>query len=342
MAADEELRSLNDVEVRPAVTVAIPAKGVEDSLGECIESVLSQNYQPKEILVVIDPLDQVLSVSNPSVKSIRASAPGIANARNAALVNCRCEIIAYTDGDCRVDRSWLRELVNHFRENDVASVVGSVTLLVDEGVVSIFKHVDIRDRYGCQDSTKATATGLNCAYRTKILREVGGFSSEIYRCEDAEASYRVLELGYKIVHEPNAKVYHVPEKGVLRFLLRQMNNARGMTKAIWLHPMRGFRDKFIPVSVKIQLPLFLFLMTGWSLVIVFAPLIYVFSLLLAVLFFLGAPMALQVYKVSRKLLHFPAALALHLLRGVAWSIGLILGLVDILLVCRGVKICKGS
>jgi cellulose synthase/poly-beta-1,6-N-acetylglucosamine synthase-like glycosyltransferase len=45
-----------------------------------------------------------------------------------------------------------------------------------------------------------------------VIDEVGTFDVDLLRCEDCDLSYRIVAAGYRIVHAPDAIVYHRNEE----------------------------------------------------------------------------------------------------------------------------------
>ena len=114
----------------PKITVAIVAHNSGRIIGECIQSVITQEY-PKDrydIVVVDDSNDEdtIRICKQNGVRYIyapEANSPG--KGRNIALKNATGEIIAFIDTDCIAPRDWLIKIVKDFAENpDVVGVVG--------------------------------------------------------------------------------------------------------------------------------------------------------------------------------------------------------------------------
>src|SRR5437870_13786471 len=83
----------------PRVSVVVPVFNAQETIRECIQSLLDLNY-PKANL-------ELIFVDNASTDRT----PEIAAARNKGILHAAAEIIAFTDSDCVVDRDWLRHLI---------------------------------------------------------------------------------------------------------------------------------------------------------------------------------------------------------------------------------------
>ena len=114
----------------PFVSVVIPVLNGERTLGDCLVSVLRNDYPAdrREILVVDNgSTDRTAEiVSNFPVRYLQDPRRGAARARNRGIDASRGEIVAFTDADCLASTGWLRELVNGFAEEEVGGVAGEV------------------------------------------------------------------------------------------------------------------------------------------------------------------------------------------------------------------------
>jgi len=123
-------------------------------------------------------------------------------ARNLALREATGEIVAFTDDDCIVDPGWLRAIAAAFAgQPDALGVQGKT--VTDHGAMTPFTR-QVEQLEGGQPYRTC-----NIAYRTDILRDLGGFDTELIRGEDVVMGMRVLERG-PIVFAPDAVVCHPP------------------------------------------------------------------------------------------------------------------------------------
>jgi len=86
------------------VSVIIPVYNSEEYLVECLESVLSQDYQPTEVVAVnnnsTDRSPQILdSFRSKGVVVVQERRPGAAAARNAGIRASRGSLLAFQDAD---------------------------------------------------------------------------------------------------------------------------------------------------------------------------------------------------------------------------------------------------
>ena len=86
---------------RPAVSVIVPVYNSGRYLGEALDSILAQDYQPLEVVVVDDGStdDSAAVAAERPVRLIRRPHSGIAPTRNAGLAAAGGELIAFLDAD---------------------------------------------------------------------------------------------------------------------------------------------------------------------------------------------------------------------------------------------------
>src|SRR3989344_8217841 len=109
----------------PSVTVVIPARNEEKTIGNCLKSILEADY-PKEkleILVAIDGCKDRTEEIARSFKNVNVVAgepkTSKAAALNSAWPKARGEIVAIFDSDCIVTKDCIREAVKHFSNPDI-------------------------------------------------------------------------------------------------------------------------------------------------------------------------------------------------------------------------------
>ena len=86
----------------PLITVVIPAFNRERYLGDALASVLSQGYEPLEVIVVDDgSSDGTVGVAHrfPEVRCISRPHGGAAAARNTGIATANGELLAFLDSD---------------------------------------------------------------------------------------------------------------------------------------------------------------------------------------------------------------------------------------------------
>ncbi|MGW4804592.1 glycosyltransferase family 2 protein [Kitasatospora sp. NPDC004272] len=233
----------------PVVSVVVCTHDRPDLLTRCLDSLLRTRYPYLDAIVVDNaPADDTVRRLLPQrygrrVRYLREPVPGLARARNRGLAAARGEICAFADDDLILDPHWLPALVAGFR---AAPRTGCVTGLVLPAELDTRAQL-LLERYGGygkgftpHDYTLSTrtgdplypfatgrlGTGANMAFRTAVLRAVGGFDpatstgTPALGGEDLLAFHLVLTAGHTVSYRPDAIVWH-PHRREIDTLPRQ-------------------------------------------------------------------------------------------------------------------------
>ena len=103
----------------PKVSVIVPVYNVEDYVGRCIESVISQDYYDLEILIVDDgstddsgKICDEYAVKDSRIKVIHKVNGGLSSARNIALDQMKGDYIFFIDSDDYIYSGILNSLIS--------------------------------------------------------------------------------------------------------------------------------------------------------------------------------------------------------------------------------------
>jgi len=184
----------------PNVSVIVPVHNAEKIVGTCIESILSLDYPKEKMEVIIVDNNSTDStkriIEKYPVKYLFEEKVGQFHARNLACEHAKGEILAFTDGDCIVDKNWLKNLVRNFTDDQIAGVGGKIIAYKPKSVVEkysaryvLIQEWNIKERY-------PYIVTANAAYRKKVLEELGFFDGSLYSGGDVDMGWRVTKAGY--------------------------------------------------------------------------------------------------------------------------------------------------
>ncbi len=238
--------------MKVSVIVSTYTKERHRDVLRCINSLLNQTIKPDEIILVLDPIEDLIDFYKkivPNVVKIIASSNfGLSNARNIGVMNAKGDIIAFIDDDAWADKRWLGNLLKNFEDEKVWIVGGKIIPVFDKRRPRWLAE-ELNWIVGCSykglPESKAEVRnpiGANMAFRRKVFEVVDGFRSEIGRygrkllgCEETELCLRLKKMrpDVKIIYDPSAVVYHrVPlQRTTMRYVLKRAYY-EGYSKAI--------------------------------------------------------------------------------------------------------------
>jgi len=192
----------------PLVSVVIPAYNHVRYIGECVDSVLSQDHPAIEAIVVDDGSTdgtlERLQGYGARITLLTQQGGRQARARNLALGVARGELVAFLDSDDRYRPGRIRAAVQAFRADPSAALVWSDYRRIDaDGRVLGVCRWHARDASFARELIagnpicNATAT-----VRRAVLDEIGGFDERVPRVCDGAAWYQIAARGHRFVHLP--------------------------------------------------------------------------------------------------------------------------------------------
>jgi glycosyltransferase involved in cell wall biosynthesis len=206
----------------PLVTVAVCVRDEEGAcnLRACLESLVATAYQPVDVLVVdgSGAEGEIATIARefPAVRYVRHLGPDLASARYRAMLECRGDILAFTDPDVSVDQYWVASMVRVFLADAgvmaVAGLVvpheldGSTRELIEahrfgRGFHRQWYRSSAASPFGDRDRVNQIGAGANMAFWRSALDDIGGFDG------DGDLLSRVLNSGHTVVYEPSAIVW---------------------------------------------------------------------------------------------------------------------------------------
>src|SRR6266705_167415 len=211
----------------PAVSVIIPSKNSDSTIANCLSSIISQSYEPIEIIVVdcfstdltreIAQRMGALVISNEGERSV---------AKNLGAKFANGKYLFFVDADHKIAPDVVATCVK--------AIDGVDGVLVNDQDISKGSKVS---RLVASRRKILSHDPLNVAIRfvrRDVFDGVGGFDPDLYAGEDLDFHQRFLNRGYKMVYS-QATEWHLGSpanfKGLLnRSLYYSSNNLRYASK----------------------------------------------------------------------------------------------------------------
>lgn len=183
-----------------SVSIIIPHNPKRDRyyLDRCLASIQQSNYE----IIVADKGNK-------------------SESRNNAVLYAKGEIVIFLDDDVVVRKNCFEELLAPFSNRSVG-IVGGVNIA--------FSNIEFREHVGAvlwssplammrsvarytprgdiRETDEAEIISCVMAVRKKAFLEAGGYPLEIIPCEENVLVNNIQKLGYKVIYNPFAIVYH--------------------------------------------------------------------------------------------------------------------------------------
>jgi glycosyltransferase involved in cell wall biosynthesis len=177
---------------RPLVSGIMPAWNAEEFIGEALQSIQAQDYEPFELIVVDDGSDDrtgEIARSFAGVRVIRQDHAGRATACNTAIAAATGDFITAFDAD------------DYWPANRISLQVGYLLEHPDVGCVLGRQEWINPPPWLGRDDVFGDLDGIpigSAMFRRDVLDELGGFDASFLHSEDMDLLVRVRERGVKM------------------------------------------------------------------------------------------------------------------------------------------------
>jgi glycosyltransferase involved in cell wall biosynthesis len=226
------------IAVRPYCSIIVPTRDRPAQLQRCLESLARLDYPRDrfEVIVVDDggraPLVQVVEPfrAQLDLTLVSQERSGPAAARNAGAARARGELLAFTDDDCRVDRSWLRHFTDRFLARPEEAIGGRTVNALTSNPYSSTAQLIIDVGYERNNSGvegRCWFATNNLAVPADGFRAIGGFDSSFRTAEDRDFCSRWIAHGLRMSYEQRAVVEHANDLALRSFVRMHFDYGRG-------------------------------------------------------------------------------------------------------------------
>jgi glycosyltransferase involved in cell wall biosynthesis len=218
-----------------SVSVIIPTFNRAGFIMETVESVLKQEYEPKEIIVVDDGSSDntrnALQVYGSKVKYIYQENAGPPAARNRGITAASGEIIAFLDSDDLWPEHKLRDQMKHFNSDlEIDIVLGALQYFT-------YKLDNKRKKNLRFLSEPILAYNLGAAiFRMSAFHKVGMFDEQLHHSDDWDWFVRAMDTGLRFKKIPEVTLYNRRHSG-------NLSNQRQIGNRHTLHMLKKTLDR---------------------------------------------------------------------------------------------------
>ena len=234
----------------PVVSVLIPARDAETTIGATLESIRRQTLHNIEVVVIDDgstdgTMRLVEELGDPRFRGYSYPNAGLATARNRGLEKARGEFVTFIDADDLWTPDKLADQVSAMRSDAAAGGAYSWTVFLDETGRYLFakepSYLQGRVREELLEGF-FIANGSNVILRRMCIEEVGAFDPTYDPCSDWE--YMVRFSGrWPLLVVPRYQVFYRLSAGSMTSRIAEVERAnRRLWQAAYdsgIHRSRG-------------------------------------------------------------------------------------------------------
>lgn len=249
------IESVGSADGLPSVSVIIPARHAEATIGTALDSVLSQDYAGSvEVLVADGSQDQatakVVRGYHPSVRLIPNPDRVTSSGFNAALRVANGEIIVRCDAYTVLPPGYLRRAVETLERTGASNVGGRqrpVGITFFERAVAIAMSTWLGTggaRYRLGGTEGPVDTVYLGVFRRDMLETAGGYDPSLLRNQDYELNWRLRERGGTVWFDPDLVAVYRPRRTMWSLARQYFDYGRWKRIVLRRHP-RSLRPRHL-------------------------------------------------------------------------------------------------
>lgn len=214
----------------------------EKTIVGLLDSITAQSRMPDEFVIVDGKSTDrtVDSIKDKSVKfKIIIKKGNRAVGRNEAIRNARGDIIVCSDAGCILDKSWLKNIAEPFKDPKIDVVAGYYKPIVKnvfEKCLATYACV-MPDRLNPKNFLPSSRS---IAFKKSVWQKAGGYPEYLDTCEDLVFAKKLKDAGYKFKTRLDAIVYWPQRKNLKEAALQFYRYAEGDGKARYVRSQTLF------------------------------------------------------------------------------------------------------
>jgi cellulose synthase/poly-beta-1,6-N-acetylglucosamine synthase-like glycosyltransferase/peptidoglycan/xylan/chitin deacetylase (PgdA/CDA1 family)/spore germination protein YaaH len=245
-----------DASCCPPVSVIIAAYNEEKVIARTVESILENEYDAIEILVVDDgSKDRTLEVlrerfaDHPKISILSQPNGGKSTALNNGIRHAKYDILIAVDADTLFRAGTIQKLARHFADPKIGAVSGNARVGNRKKWITRFQSIEYiygfnLDRRALDYLNAITVVpGAVGAWRKQLVLECGGFLHDTL-AEDTDLTLAIRRLGYVIRYEQDAIAYTEAPEDTPSLVKQRFRWVFGTLQASWKHRDALFVPKY--------------------------------------------------------------------------------------------------
>jgi glycosyltransferase involved in cell wall biosynthesis len=219
-----------------SISIVIPNRNGEATIGKCLDAVFASRYEDFEVIVVDDASEDasMALIERFPCRLLRLEKhSGAARARNIGALNSRGDLLFFTDADCLLQEDTLAIASKTLAGEGPDVVLGGTYTPIpyDRRFFSVFQSAFIN----YAETKKADRPDYIATHAMVIdartFRKTDGFAEDFLPIlEDVEFSHRLRRAGYRLIVNPEMQVQHIFNFSVLGSLRNALRKSLHWTR----------------------------------------------------------------------------------------------------------------
>ena len=231
------------------ITIIVPARNEEGFIEGCLDSILSQDVTGLQVIVVDGASsDRTASIvsdyarRDQRVELLHNPIGTIPRSLNLALEAAAGRFLVRVDAHSTVPQTYVRTAVEHLKSGPWGGVGGRKDA-VGRTVAGRAIAVALGSPFGVGGSVYHHGTKTRevdhipfGAYPTELVRRLGGWNERVLANEDYEFDYRLRQLGYRLLFDPELRIEWLCRQSIPDLFHQYRRYGRGKASVVQLHP----------------------------------------------------------------------------------------------------------
>ena len=231
------------------VSIVVPCFNEQAGIVASLKSLMAQTYPNMEIVVVDDgSKDSTYELAktfefDDGIKKLRVLSKlngGKSRALNYGIQYTDGDLIMSVDADSKLDPTAVELLVQHFKDEQIAAVAGSVKIVNDDFFITRLQSLEYIEGLNMVKNGQAFLKLVNIIpgpigmFRREAMKRVGYYDHDTF-AEDCDITLKLIDKGYKIDFEPDAIAHTEAPEELTQLIKQRYRWTRGILQAIKKH-----------------------------------------------------------------------------------------------------------
>ncbi len=226
--------------INPKVSIICAAYNEEKNFEEHLKSLVYQTYKNKEIIIVDDgSTDNTAEIGKKFARKYKfvklysikhKERYGCVRPRIEAIKNAMGDVLCIVDADGYYEKNNIKDGIKRlFSSDKIAAVVPRMHAWDPDNFIAKYRAMVYESRFIDSDFIqKGVSEGGYSPWLLKraVYDAVGGYNINDAYCEDLRLARRILDKGYKILHEPKCHWKHRLGETVLLVIKKNFDIGR--------------------------------------------------------------------------------------------------------------------